>query len=167
MKIIRTITLSLIALTALIAAASAGTYKLPKENPIASIAFPEGWKVELEDESLDATSGDDQVYINIEFNDAESLQGAITESLGYLAKHKVKLDQATQKKTEADVKGMKVVNIDWDGEDADGKCKVSLTILAVTPKKMLLMLYWATPEAEKKHAKELGAIQESITPLAK
>ena len=164
MKLIRTITLSLIAL---VAAASAGTYKLPKENPIASIAFPEGWKVELEDESLDATSADEQIYINIEFNDAESLQGAITETLGYLAKHKVKLDEATQKKTEAEVKGIKVVNIDWDGEDADGKCKVSLTILAVTPKKTLLMLYWATPEAEKKHAKELGAIQESITPLVK
>ena len=164
MKIISFITLSIFAL---VAAASAGTYKLPKENPIASVAFPEGWKVEMEDESLEATSADEQIYINIEFNDAESLSGAITETLGYLAKHKVKLDQATQKKVEVDVKGMKVVNIDWDGEDADGKCKVSLTILAVTPKKTLLMLYWATPEAEKKHEKELGAIQESITPLVK
>ena len=164
MKSILTITLSLIAL---IANVSAGTYKLPKENPIASVAFPEGWKVELEDESLDATSADGDISINIEFNDAESLAGAIEETIGYLKKNKVKLDKATEKKTETEFHGMVVVNFDWDGEDADGKCKVSLTILGVTPKKALLMLYWATPESEKKHAKELAGIQESIKSLVK
>lgn len=164
MKFIRSIVLTLVALAA---TAFAGTYKLPKENPIASIAFPEGWKVELEDEGLDATSADDAISINIEFHAVEDLAGAIKDTLVHLAKSKVKIDQATQKKTEADVKGITVVNIDWDGEDEDGKCKISLTVLAVTPTKALLMLYWATPEGEKKHEKELGAIQESITPLAK
>ena len=164
MKVIRILALSLIAL---ISTATAGTYKLPKENPIASIAFPAGWKVEADEVSLDAASADEEISINIEVTDAESLQGAIEETLGYLKKHKVKLNEASQKKTEAEVKGMKVVNIDWDGEDEDGKCKISLTVLAVTPKKMLLMLYWATPEAEKKHEKDLGSIQNSITPLAK
>jgi hypothetical protein len=154
-------------LTAFVASASAGTYKLPKDEPIASITFPDGWKVEASDESLDVSSNDDEIYINIEFNDADSLEGAIEESIGYLKKNKVKIDKATEKKTETDFHGIKVVDFSWDGEDADGKCKISLTILGITPKKALLMLYWASPEGEKKHAAELGAIQQSIKSLVK
>jgi len=154
-------------LTALVASASAGDYKLPKDQPIASVSFPEGWKVEASDESVDASSSDEEIYINIEFNDADSLEGAIEETFGYLKKNKVKIDKATEKKTEADFHGMKVVNFDWDGEDSDGKCKISLSILGVTPKKALLMLYWASPEGEKKHQKELDSILNSIKSLAK
>src|SRR6202034_4003234 len=91
-----------LALTALVASASAGTYKLPNDDSIASISFPEGWKVEASDESLDANSNDEEIYINIEFNDADSLEGAIEETFGYLKKNKVKIDKATEKKTEAD-----------------------------------------------------------------
>ena len=154
-------------LTGLVATASAGSYKLPKDEPIATVTFPEGWKVEASDESLDASSSDDEIYINIEFNDAESLEGAIEESFGYLKKNKVKIDKATEKKTEGELNGLKVVNFDWDGEDSEGKCKISLAVLGVTPKKALLLLYWASPEGEKKHQKELDAILSSIKPLAK
>jgi hypothetical protein len=154
-------------LTGLVATASAGSYKLPKDEPIASVSFPAGWKVEASDESLDANSDDDEIYINIEFNDAESIEGAIEETFGYLKKNKVKIDKATEKKTEGELGGMKVVNYDWDGEDSDGKCKISLAILSVTPKKALLLLYWASPEGEKKHQKELDSIVSSIKSLVK
>ena len=153
--------------TALVASASAGTYKLPKDEPIASVTFPEGWKVEAADESVDASSDDEAIYINIEFNDADSLEGAIEETFGYLKKNKVKFDKATEKKSEGEFNGMKVVNYDWEGEDSEGKCKISLAVLGVTPKKALLMLYWASPEGEKKHEKELNAILSSIKPIAK
>ena len=154
-----------LALSAFLASASADTYKLPKDSPIASVSFPEGWKVEASDESVDASSNDEEIYINIEFNDADSLEGAIEETFGYLKKNKVKFDKATEKKTEGDFQGMKVVNYDWDGEDSEGKCKISLTVLGVTPKKALLMLYWASPEGEKKHEKELNSILSSIKPI--
>jgi len=143
----------------------AGTYKLPKEKPIASIAFPADWKVEVSDESLDVSSPDDEIYMNVEYNDAESLEGAIEETFGYLKKNKVKLDKSTEKKTEGTFHGLSITNFDWDGEDADGKCKISLTILGVTEKKAILMLYWASPAGEEKHKAELSAIQQSITKL--
>jgi hypothetical protein len=154
-------------LTALVASASAGTYKLPKEESIASVSFPDNWKVEAGDESVDASSDDDAIYINIEFNDSESLEGAIEESFGYLKKNKVKIDKSTEKKSEGVLAGMKVVNFDWEGEDSEGKCKITLAVLGVTPKKALLLLYWASPEGEKKHQKELDSIVGSIKSLVK
>ena len=163
----KTISTTILTLIALVAAATAGTYKVPKKEPIASIAFPDKWKITEEDEILEATTADEDIYIAIEFHKAEAIQEAVEQTFVYLAEHKVKIDKASQKKQEADVKGIHVINYDWNGEDADGKCKISLSVLAVTETKVLLMLYWASPEAEKKHEKELGLIQESIAKLAK
>ena len=46
--------LPLIAVVAMVVTASAGDYKVPKNKPLAKISTPSGWKVEEEDDSLDA-----------------------------------------------------------------------------------------------------------------
>jgi len=156
---------TLLLTAALALPALAGTHKLPKDEPIVSITFPAGWKVEPSDESLDATSKDEEIYINVEVNDEESIEGAVQESIGYLKKNKVTIDKSTEKKTEGKVNGMDVTDIAWDGKDADGPTKVSLTIVEVTKKKGLLILYWASPEGEKKHQEELTKIMQSLKKL--
>jgi hypothetical protein len=148
----------------LVSPAFAKTFSLPKADPIAKIDFPDGWKVEAEDESLDANSDDDEIYINVEVDDADSIEGAIEETFGYLKKNSVKIDKASEKKTEAKLNGMDVVDFAWDGEDKDGPAKVGVTIVQVTPKKGLLILYWASPEGEKKHQPELNSIIQSLKP---
>lgn len=158
-------------ITALFAAAFssafAGTHKIPKGDAIATVTVPDKWKTEAEDDSLDIVSDDEEVYINIEALDYESVEGAVKEAMGYLQKNKVKVDPATAKKQAGEANGMKFENVDFDGTDEDGPCKISITVLGVTPKKALVLLYWASPEAEKKHEKELSAIQASIKPVAK
>jgi predicted Zn-dependent protease len=150
-------------LSALLAApAFAGAHKIPKEAPIASITFPSGWKVEDSDESIDATSDDGEIYINVELNDSDSIEGAIEESFGYLKKNKVTVDPDSKKQTEGEINGLKGIDFSFDGKDADGPCKISLTVLQVSEKKGLLILYWASPEGEKKHDAELGKIMQSL-----
>lgn len=140
----------------------AKVYKLPKEDTLCTINFPSAWKVKVEEESLDANSDDDEIYINIEVNDSDSIEGAIEETFGYLKKNKVSVDKKSEKKTEGKLNGMDVVDFSWDGKDADGATKISLTIVQVTAKKGLLILYWASPEGEKKHQAELDAILKSL-----
>jgi len=159
--------LPMIAFAAMVATVTAGEYKFPKNKPLATITTPSGWKVEEEDDSLDVTSKDDEIYINIEPTDTESVEGAIQESMGYLKKNKVKLDTASMKKTEGKLNGMDVVDLSFDGTDADGACKVSITILAVTKDKGLIVLYWASPEGEKKHRKEIDELVHGVKPIKK
>lgn len=154
-------------LTALLTGVSAKEYKLPSEEPVVTFTIPEKWKIEKSDESISATSDDDEILVSFEINDGDSIEGAIEESLGYLKKNKVKIDKDSQKKQELKVRGMEVVNFDWDGTDPDGPTKISLTILGITKDKALVLLYWASPEGEKKHAADLKAMQDSIKPLAK
>lgn len=155
--------LTILALTAVLALPSFGkTYKLPKDEPLCSIDFPKSWTVKVEDEALDANSDDEEIYINIEVNDGDSIEGAIDETFGYLKKNKVIVDKKTQKQTEGKLNGMDMVDFSWDGKDADGPTKVSLTIVQVNKKKALLILYWASPEGEKKHQADLEAIIKSL-----
>ena len=157
--------ISTLILTAIATSALAGTFKLPKEDPIASMTFPKSWKVDLNDETLDASSNDNEIYINVETTDSGSIEGAMEESFGYLKKNKVKVDKDSLKKTETKINGMDVLDLSYDGTDADGVCKISLTIVSVTKEKGLLVLYWASPEGEKKHQKELDSIITSIKSL--
>jgi hypothetical protein len=154
-------------LAACVATATAEDFKLPKDEPIVSFTVPEKWKIEKSDESISATSDDDEILVSFEVNDGDSIEGAIEETFGYLKKNKVKIDKESQKKQEMKVRGMEVVNFDWKGTDEDGPTNISLTILGVTKQKALLVLYWASPEGEKKHAADLKAMQDSIKPITK
>ena len=98
----------------------------------------------------------------MEVNDSDSIEGAIDESFGYLKKNKVKIDKDAFKKTEGEINGLKITDFAWDGTDADGPCKVSLTVVHVVGNKGLLFLYWASPAGEEKHQKELESIITSI-----
>lgn len=154
-------------ISSLAVSAVAGTHKLPKEEPAASITFPDSWTVEATDESINANSDDNEIYINVEIHDAESIEGAIEETFGYLKKNKVSVNKDSEKKSEFEANGMQVVDFSWDGEDKDGPCKISVTIAGVSDEKALVFLYWATPDGEKKHEKELGEIAASIKPVKK
>jgi len=142
--------------------AFAGTHKIPKEEPLATIAFPSGWKVEDSDESIDATSDDGEIYINLELNDGDSIEGAIEETFGYLKKNKVTVDMASKKQSEGEINGLKGIQFSFDGKDEDGPAKISLMVIQISEKKGLLLLYWASPEGEKKHQAELDTILGSL-----
>lgn len=153
--------------TACLTSAFAGKHEIPKDEPVATISFPDKWKVEDADESINANSDDNEIYINIEVHDAESIEGAIEETFGYLKKNKVKVDKDSEKKTETKFNGMDVLDFSWDGEDKSGPCKISLSVIGVSEEKALLLLYWASPKGEEKHQKELSDIAQSIKPTAK
>lgn len=155
--------LTILALTAALALPGfAKTYKLPKDEPLCTVDFPKAWTVKVEEEALDANSDDEEIYINIEVNDGDSIEGAIDETFGYLKKNKVTVDKKTQKQTEGKLNGMDIVDFSWEGKDTDGATKISLTIVQVTAKKALLILYWASPEGEKKHQADLDSIIHSL-----
>jgi hypothetical protein len=157
-------------LTVLISAALAlpglaKVYKIPKEDSVVSVDIPKGWKVEYAEDSLDITSDDEEVYLNLEVNDSESLEGAIEETIGYLKKNKVKVDKSTEKKGEGKFGPFSASSIQWDGTDADGPTHISLTFVEISKKKVLTFLYWASPEGGKKHSKDLDAIGDSLKKL--
>ena len=141
-------------------------YKLPKEESVFSISFPDKWTVTYAEESVDAVSPDEAVEIYVQVDDAETIEDSVKESIQYLEEQGVKLDVATQKETDGEQNGMKLASIGWKGTDKDGPCSVSLVFIQVTEDAAISLVYWASDEMVKKHEKELNAVMESIKSLA-
>jgi predicted ATP-grasp superfamily ATP-dependent carboligase len=66
------------------------------------------------------------------------------------------------KQEEGKLSGLEAVDISWDGKDEDGAAKISLTVIEMSGNKGLLLIYWASPDGEKKHLEELHKIAQSI-----
>jgi hypothetical protein len=161
MKSIKALLLSVLLATP----ALAGSHGIPGEKPVATVNFPEGWTVSDHGESIDACSDDKEIYLNLELNDAGTIDSATDETLAYLKKNKVEIDPKSQKEASGEANGMKVTTLAWEGKDAEGPTKVSVSFFEISSKKLLLMLYWATPESENKHDDDLGAIVTSLKTL--
>ena len=141
---------------------------IPKAEPIASITFPDKWKVEVEDEGVEAQSPDEEVYVIIETHEAKDIAEAVAATLVALKEHSVTLDKATEKKQEASANGLDMINYQWTGAVEGEQCKVSLSVLSGEKKeKVLLMLFWGTPDGEKNNAKDLQAIVDSMKAAGK
>jgi len=113
-------------------------------------------------------SDDESVDIAVEATDLSStsvIEDAMKQSLSYLNKKGVEVDQSTAKQTQAKLNGMDVVDVSWRGKDSTGECNVSLTVVVVTGKKGLLLTYWASPDGEKKNSQDLVQILHSIKPI--
>ena len=149
----------------LILSASAKEYKLPEEGPVVAFSFPEKWEANEYEGGIEATSGDGEVYIAIESVDAEGVEKSMDAAMKYLTEKGVKAKPDTVKQTEGKLDGMDVIDLSLDGTDEDGACKVTIMIIAATEKKGVLLMYWASPEGEKKNQPDLDKITKSFKKL--
>ena len=159
--------LSCAALAALLIPLAAKDYKLPKENPLFSITFPDKWEVEYEDESVDGVSEDGSIEVYAQTDDAETIEDSVKESLEYLATEGVKIKADTEKKHDGEINGLKIQGINWDGTDEDGPCRISLSFIDIGQEQVITLLYWGSEKAEKEHAKDLEKILGSMKALKK
>ena len=163
--IMKNLILSLAALAALAIPLVAKEYKLPKEDSVFSVKFPDKWTVTHEDESVDALSPDEAVEIYAQTDDATTIEESVKASIEYLDGQGVKLDLETQKETDGEHNGMQTGSLVWKGTDKDGACTVSLLFIQVTEETTISVIYWATDEMVKKHEKDINGVLESMKSL--
>lgn len=93
-----------LATLALLGSTWAGDFKLPDNNPVASFTIPALWKPSEYEDGIEAASDDDSVYITVEAADLSStsaVEDAMKQSLAYLRKKGVEVDESTAKQTQA------------------------------------------------------------------
>lgn len=161
----KTISLAVLFALAVLTPALAKTYKLPDEESFASITIPDDWKSKEIDSGVEAQSSDDEVYFYVEATDAKGMDKSIVEAVEYLSEQGVTVDDKSMKQSEGKINGMDGIDVTWSGKDKEGDAIISLTVLAASKDKVLLIAYWGSPDGTKKHDKELGAILNSIKPI--
>ena len=159
------LSLALLLALALITPAFAKTFNLPGEDSFASITIPDSWKSKEIDKGVESQSSDSEVYFAVEATDAKRMDKSIEEAVNYLKEQGVTVDEKTMKQSEGKINGMDVIELDWKGTDKEGDAIIALTILAVTPNKVLLITYWGSPAGTRNKAKEIGDILGSVKSL--
>ncbi|MBV8472775.1 MAG: hypothetical protein JO107_08460 [Hyphomicrobiales bacterium] len=144
-------------------AASAGTFPVPDENPIATVSIPDAWEPKAYDGGVEATSNDGAIYIAVEQVKAEDIKSAIEEGIKFFLKSGVDIDAASQKQTETKINGLDAFDLSFAGKDKNGPTNVSLTLVKTNaPGKILMLYYWGSPDGEKANATELQKVSDSI-----
>lgn len=159
--------LTLLLAPALAASLSAGTFKLPDDDPVASITIPDSWEPEEVKRGVEAKSPDGEVYMAVEFATSKNIDKVTTEGIDFLKEQGVTIDKSTQKENKFEVNGMEVQELIWTGKDKDGDAIVSLAFVGVSDTKALMVTYWASPEGEKKNQAALGKILQTLKKIGK
>ena len=143
-------------------AAFAETFQLPEQKPVVAFNLPDSWKPSETDAGLEAASVDGEVYISIEYIDADSANDVIDSAISFLDKQGVKVDKTPKSKGDSTINDMPISHTSYNGTDKDGPCEVSLSFVTVAPGKGLMITYWGSQEAANKHQESLVKILDSI-----
>ena len=161
MKIVAALSLALILAAPSIA--SAGTFPVPDENPIATVSIPDAWSPKPYDGGVEATSPDAGVYVAVEAVDAKDVGPATEDGINWFAKQGVEIDAKSIKTQDAKINGMEAFDIEMLGTDKDGPTQVSMTLVKTNAADKFLMLYfWGSEAGEKANAAGLAAIGSSL-----
>lgn len=142
--------------------AFADTFKLPENKPIVSFVLPDSWKPTETDAGLEAVSVDGEIYLALEFVDADSVDDVIDANLSYLQQQGVKVEKEPKDKGDSTINEMSISHTSYVGTDKSGPCEVSLSFLTVVPGKGLMITYWGSQNAADKHKESLERILGSI-----
>jgi hypothetical protein len=147
----------------LVGSAFSATHNVPRDEPIATIRIPEKWQTKEYEERVEATSPDRAVSFLVMPPEANKIAESMGEVMRYIRNRGgITVKAETLKREQGKLNGMEVRNVSWLGKDTKGDIKIRFTIVSIPGNKILLVAYWASPEAEKKHQAELTKMLQSI-----
>jgi len=152
-------------LSSLSISAFAETFKLPENKPVVSFVLPDSWKPSETDAGLEAQSVDGEIYIAIEYVDADSVKDLIDSTFSFLDQRGVKIEKKPKSEGDSTINDLPISHMSYNGTDKDGPCEISLSFLTVAPGKGLMITYWGSQDAADKHKESLGKILDSITKI--
>ena len=146
-------------------AARAKVFELPDAKPAITVNFPDAWSPEEIEKGAQATSPDTSIYVALEIEKAKDTAKAVADTIIWLRKKGVKIDQSSQRRNQGEINGLPVVNIEFDGKDEDGPTSVALSVIDLPGDRIGILTFWGSPDGQKKYAGQLAGILKSLQPL--
>lgn len=156
---------ALLVLTSVVAGAPAvaETYTYPgRHGDLFSVDLPAGWKVEIDGELLHSAPADESIYLGmwaVPYGSMDEAAGALDEIVGAVVRgfEISEEDQFT-------LHGMPFYYLYGSGRDIEDGSPVRASVALFSPdgETFCILIYFGSPEAEKRHEKALQGIVESI-----
>jgi hypothetical protein len=145
--------------------AFADTFKLPENKPVVSFVLPDSWNPTETVAGLQAVSVDGEIYLALEYIDADSVDDVVDENVSFLEKQGVTVEKSPKSEGDSTINDMAISHKSYKGMDKDGPCEVSMSFLTVAPGKGLMITYWGSTNAADKHKESLEKILNSISKI--
>jgi len=144
---------------------SAGTYKIPGDQPVATITIPDEWKAKELGESVHCHSADGTLQLLVTPGEGAKIAETVGEVMRYIrGTGAITVRPDSAKNETGKLNGMNMRHMTWRGTDQKGDVKISFTIVFISDKKPLLFAYWGSPKAEKKYERALAKMLQGIQP---
>jgi hypothetical protein len=159
----RGIFLILIFSCAIVCPAWSATFKVPAAEPIATVTLPEKWKSTELGENVKSVSPDGAIQILVISPERAKVAEAMGEAMRYLrGTGGITVTAESMKKDKGKLSEMDVQHVTWQAKDKNGEIKIRFSVISIAEKKPLLVAYWGSPAAEKKHRADIDKILRSI-----
>jgi hypothetical protein len=171
----KTVTLMFFLSLALIASAALAQteYTYPKDAPALSVTFPEGWKVELDQEDqkgISAVSTDEGITLYMWPLDEQEVKDDPKAAIEAAAKDAGQdiaewvTDVKFQEPKIVEFNGISFLDIEGAGKAKEDGSDATVSVTFFTPdnKTVFAMLYYGSPDADKANEKDLASIAQSI-----
>jgi predicted Zn-dependent protease len=161
-KNMRKIVLVVAALLCLPGFAIAKTAKLTPSDTVASLDFPDSWKVTNIKRGVQAKSPDEEVYVWAELVPSDEVDTVQKEHDDYFEKQKVTMAKSDPVAKEVDGRRWAFIEpqATWKGKPT------VVRYIIIDPKvasgKIVVFTYWASPEGDKNYDKEMDGLINSL-----
>jgi hypothetical protein len=163
----KTILAAALLILTLASLAPAGTIKIPKDEPAATVKVPESWKPEETDRGYAVESPDKVATVLLEASTKKGVKKLIEENVEWLTKEQdVKVDEASKKDQDFELAGRSWSRISWDADSKEfGPSVVGFLFSEVGQGKLLTVTYWITKKDSEKHMDTIEKILSSVKPV--
>jgi hypothetical protein len=142
---------------------TAGTVSVPQDDPIATVRFPNKWKVDVHPEYVEAVPPDRATHLMVLPVEGRKVAESVGEAIRYIRRTGAILIKPDSMKNETTtVKGRQLRRLSWDAVSSDQAIIIRCHVVPVADGKQLLVIFWGSPEAEKKYRSELNNVFESL-----
>jgi hypothetical protein len=157
--------LAAILCAAMAAPSFAATHKVPADDPIATIQVPDKWATKQLGEGIEVTSPDAAVSFVVTPVEGTKVNESVGEVMRYLRNRDgITVEADSIKNEKGKLNGLETQNVSWKGKDKKGDVQIRFLIVTVGEKKPLILAYWCSPAAEKKHDRDLKKMLQSVKP---
>ncbi len=151
-------------LVALSTPAFAKNFAVPADDPAATIALPDDWKLTEIDYGYSAMSPDKDIFFSVEYAGGKSVEEMTALNDSWLKENNIKLEGEPEK-TEDDFNGIKGSVLMYKATDENGPTKLTFGLIPAGKGRVIMLTLWGSSDERKAHMDEIGKILGSIKPI--
>ncbi len=152
-------------LTALALSAAGGSFRIPKDEPVAYVEIPDGWQTRQEEEFAEAATPDGTFHLMLLAPEGRKVGESIGEAVRYIRRNgNITIKPGSMKRETSDFKGRQMVMNTWDGYESGRPMVLRAYVVPVAERQSFLVIVWGSPTGQEKYAKALTGVLNSVAP---